>query len=175
MAKTSTKKLKDIVFPSAFKICMKPSFNTTELSRVGYEYSYNYFNGRSGFDYTGTGNHGWAGHTRDGGVFSNVTDVQNRIFQDYHSVINTTMYFTSNNPSGVLPSSSYQLLKPNYPNNCVTLDMSKHLSPGEMVYTLYMGFNSDGFATDIDVIIEDQLTLTDRTRKQAKKKSADRL
>ena len=34
---------------------------------------------------------------------------------------------------------------------------------------LIMAFNSDGFATDIDVIIEDQLTLTDRTRKKAKR------
>ena len=37
VAKTVTKKLKDIDFPSAFKVCMKPSFNMTELSRVGYE------------------------------------------------------------------------------------------------------------------------------------------
>ena len=34
---------------------------------------------------------------------------------------------------------------------------------------LILGFNSDGFATDIDVIIEDRLTLTDRTREQAKR------
>ena len=74
---------------------MKPSFNVTELSSVGYDYGAYYFTGKSKFDCTGKGNYGWAGHTIDGGVFSNVSDVQERIFQDYHSVINTTIFTTN--------------------------------------------------------------------------------
>ena len=164
VAKTVTKELKDVDFPAAFKVCMKPSFNVPELLKVGYDSGYSYFKGQSKFDCTGTGNHGWAGHTKDGDVFSNVSDVQNRVFQDYHSVINTTLLLKTNGDLD-LPSSSYQLLKPNFPNNCLTLDISKHLPPGDMVNTLVMAFNSNQFATDIDVIIEDQLTLTNRSRK----------
>ena len=164
VTRTVTKELKDVDFPAAFKVCMKPSFNVPELLKVGYDSGYNYFKGQSRFDCNGTGNHGWAGHTKDGEVFSNVSDVQNRIFQDYHSVINTTLVLKANGDLN-LPSSSYQLLKPNFPNNCLTLDISKHLPPGDMVNTLVMAFNSNQFATDIDVIIEDQLTLTDRTIK----------
>ena len=164
VAKTVTKELKDVDFPATFKVCMKPSFNVPELLKVGYDSGYSYFKGQSRFDYTGTGNHGWAGHTEDGDVFSNVSDVQNRVFQDYHSVINTTLVFKTNGDLD-LPSSSYQLLKPNFPNNCLTLDISKHLPPGDMITKLIMAFNSNQFATDIDVIIKDQLTLTDRSRK----------
>ena len=49
--------------------------------------------------------------------------------------------------------------------------MTKYLKPREMLFTLGITFRSNKFATDIDVIIEDQLTLLDRslmysTRKQ---------
>ena len=72
------------------------------------------------------GMHGWAGHTEDGGAFSNVTDVQNRIFQDYHSVIVSTYINTNKVLMRTIPSSSYKLRKPNYPNNCLTLDINKY-------------------------------------------------
>ena len=92
VAKTVRTDLKNVDFPVAFKICMKPSFNSVELEKVGYELPYFYFSGRSKYDknlltWGSMGIHGWAGHTEEGGVFSNVTDVQNRIFNDYHSAI----------------------------------------------------------------------------------------
>ena len=173
VAETLTTDLENIDFPAAFKVCIKPSFNDTELSRVGYYSPYYYFTGKSKFEMniTGQGNYGWAGHREDGGVFSNASDVQNRIFQDYHSVIRGIVYTTSRVHFGSIPISSLQLRKPNYPNNCLILDVTKHLKPKERLKSLGITFRSDKFATDVDVIIEDQLTLIDRslmysTRKQ---------
>ena len=124
MAKTVTKKLEDINFPVAFKVCMKPSFNDQELARVGSDYSYNYFIGRSKFEtnLTDMRNYGWAG-----GVFTNVSDVQSRIFQDYHSIINLTEFWTIRGGLQYISSNSYQLRKSNYPNNCITLDITREV------------------------------------------------
>ena len=172
MAKTVTKKLEDIDFPVAFKICMKPSFNDDELARVGYDYSYNYFLGRSKFEANTTDmrNYGWAGHTQDGGVFTNVSDVQSRIFKDYHSVIKLTTFYTIEGGLDLIPISRYQLRKPNYPNNCLTLDITKHIPPKDRLILLTISFESDLFATAIDVIIEDRLTLVDRIRQHGTRK-----
>ena len=161
VAKTSTKNLGDIDFPAAFKVCIKPSFNDTEISVVGYNSSADYFLGKSKYDAI---YYGWAGHTKGGGVFSTVTDVQDRIFQDYHSVIKYTGFVSDRREWGVISKNSYQLTKPNYLNNCLTLEILKHFSLGERLDILMIGFESKSFATDIDIIIEDQLTLVDRTR-----------
>ena len=169
VAKTVTKKLKDIDFPAAFKVCMKPSFNVDELATVGYDYSYNYFIGSSKFE-TGLGNYGWAGHTQDGGVFSNVSDVQSRIFQDYHSVINSTGLYTIRGGYEFIPTSSYQLREPNYPNNCLTLEIPKHIPQKERLFFLTIAFEPALFATAVDVIIEDRLTLVGRTRQYGTRK-----
>ena len=172
MAKTVTKKLEDIDFPVAFKICMKPSFNDDELTRVGYEYSYNYFLGKSKFETNTTDmrNYGWAGHTKDGEVFTNVSDVQSRIFKDYHSVIISTRFWTLKGGFEFLPTRSYQSRKPNYPNNCLTLDIKKHVPPKDRLFFLSISFDSDLFATAVNVIIEDRLTLVDRIRQHGTRK-----
>ena len=172
VAKTTTKTLGDIDFPAAFKVCMKPGFKGTELVNVGYASIFHYFSGRSRYEknFTGMGYHGWAGHTEDGEVFSNVSDVQDRIFQDYQSVIKYTALFTNKVSWGSIPSSSYKLRIPNYPNNCLTLDVNEHLKPGEILYGVSITFASNLFATDVDVIIEDRLTYVDRIRQYTTRK-----
>jgi hypothetical protein len=165
VAKTVRTNLSMVDFPVVFKVCMKPSFNDDELKKVGYEFAYSYFSGKSRYEenITGIGLHGWAGHTENGGVFSNVADVQNRIFHDYHAVIDSTLIITKNHTVKTLSTSSYQLRKPNYPNNCLTLDITNDIPPGEEIAILSLKFNSGLFATDIDVVIEDKLTVVDRT------------
>ena len=46
VAKTVRADLNNIDFPVAFKVCMKPSFNTAEVEKVGYTYTYSFFAGR---------------------------------------------------------------------------------------------------------------------------------
>ena len=171
VAKTRTTHLGKIDFPAAFKVCIKPSFNATQIWLVGYNSTYSYFTGRSKFarGTTGVGKYGWAGHTQDGGVFSNVTDVQNRIFLDYHSVIKGIVVVTNKVLWGYLPITSLKLHTPNYPSNCLTLDIIKHLTPGEILERLIVTFDPTKFATDVDVVIEDRLTMVDRTLLSSRK------
>ena len=62
-----------------------------------------------------------------------------------------------------ITSSSYKLLKPNYPNNCLTLDISTFLKSGDYVRSLNIIFDqSASFATKIDLNIEDRLQTMSR-------------
>ena len=70
---TEKKDLKDLEFPIVFKICIIPGFDFRELENVGYGGpvpAYNYFVGKS--RYNGSV-YGWAGHTSDGRVVSNIS------------------------------------------------------------------------------------------------------
>ena len=165
VTKTVKTNLENVDFPVAFKVCMKPSFSDEQMKKVGYEDPYSYFAGRSKYEYRldGMGRHGWAGHTAEGGVFSNASDVQKRIFMDYHSTIDGTILETNHVFLNNISTSNYQLQKPNYPNNCLTLDIGKYLTSGERVKIVSIRFDASQFATDIDVIIEDRLILLDRT------------
>ena len=165
VAKTVRTNLENVDFPVAFKVCMKPSFSDEELKTVGYENPYSYFAGISKYEnrLDGTGIHGWAGHTAEGGVFSNASDVQKRIFMDYHSAINGTIIETNKVFLNNISTSNYQLQKPNYPNNCLTLDIGKYITSGGRIKFVSIRFDASRFATDIDVIIEDRLILLDRT------------
>ena len=62
--------LVDVEFPVLFKLCVKPAFNQTELEAAGYENSWGYFKGESMFNSSIIG---WAGHTRDGQIVSDVS------------------------------------------------------------------------------------------------------
>ena len=57
-------------FPVVFKICIKPGFDKEALKETGYENVFSYFWGISQYNKSLLG---WAGHTAEGGVFSNVT------------------------------------------------------------------------------------------------------
>ena len=93
---TEKTQLDKIDFPAVFKVCMTPGFNETELRQVGYSNTWGYFHGQSKYKKQ---IFGWSGHTKDGQPFSNASDVQNRIFHNYHSVINSTLVGMIHNDS----------------------------------------------------------------------------
>ena len=72
LIRTQIKDFDKIDFPLTFKICIAPGFNTTELKALGYWNSFAYFQGRSRFNASTIG---WAGHTADGQVASNVSGI----------------------------------------------------------------------------------------------------
>ena len=59
-----------IDFPLIFKVCIQPGFDDEELKNMGYANNAAYFNGQSRFN---ASIFGWAGHTPDGKVVSNVS------------------------------------------------------------------------------------------------------
>ena len=158
--KTTRKGLGEIDFPVVFKICMNPSFNDTELHSVGYDNMYFYFMGKSRFN---SSNYGWSGHTEDGGVVSNASDIQDRIFLNYTSAIHLTQLYVGGNWT-FIPTSSYKLLKPNYPNNCLTLDISMFLKVGDQLDSqLVIIFDRSAmFVAKLEVNIDDRLQTMSR-------------
>ena len=60
----------DIEFPLVFKVCIKPGYNETELRNLGYRNSLAYLAGMSMFNKS---TFGWAGHSGEGGIVSNVS------------------------------------------------------------------------------------------------------
>ena len=60
------RKLREISFPIIFKICIKPGLDEAELNKSGYDGITNYFRGRSKYNSSLIG---WAGHTKEGGIF----------------------------------------------------------------------------------------------------------
>ena len=159
VSKLTRKGLGDIDFPVVFRICMNPSFNDTELESVGYENVYYYFLGKSRFN---SSIYGWSGHTEEGGVFSNASDIQERIFLNYSSAISWSHLY-SGDQYPAIPASSYKLLKPSYPNNCITLDISTILKLGENIEGLDIGFDPNNtIFTKVEVYIEDRLQTMSR-------------
>ena len=69
---TATQKVDfaDIEFPLVFKVCIKPGYNETELRKLGYRNSLAYLAGMSMFNKS---TFGWAGHSGEGGIVSNVS------------------------------------------------------------------------------------------------------
>ena len=59
-----------IEFPLIFKICIKPGFNDTELRKLGYLNGFTYLMGVSRYNHS---HFGWAGHTPEGDIVSNVS------------------------------------------------------------------------------------------------------
>ena len=157
--KTTRSRLGDNDFPVVFKICMNPSFNDTELESVGYDNIYFYFMGKSRFNGS---NYGWSGHTQDGRVVNNASDIQDRIFLDYSLAILWAQLYSEERGINI-PASSFKLLKPNYPNNCLTLDISTIPRPGENVLGLSIGFDPNStIFTKIEVHVEDRLQTMSR-------------
>ena len=164
VAKTEKIKLEDISFPVALKICFQPGLKLDEIEKVGYEDAWWYFAGQSKHDST---KFGWAGHTKNGTVLSNVSDIQKRIFQDYHSMIvsSNAYVYTINQTIDYgrsVPKQDFQLRRPNYPDNCLTLDLAKFVKQGEKFFKLSIVFNRSGFANSIDIYIEDRLMIVNR-------------
>ena len=83
ISSTEQKRLSEISFPVVFRICIKPAFNQEALQEAGYLSSWHYFAGLYvvffSFLFTTSGcskysgkTLGWAGHSKDGDVFSSV-------------------------------------------------------------------------------------------------------
>ena len=155
--------LDKIDFPAILKVCMKPSLNKTEVRKVGYKRTFDYFSGQSKYDKQ---IFGWSGHTEDGQPYSNASDVQKRLFQDYFSAINTTWIALVHNDSFEvisIPTSSYKFPQPNYPNNCLILDVANIPEvKGKTVDYIWLSFNRNTFATEVDINIEDRCKTTKR-------------
>ena len=95
ISSTELKKLGEIPFPAIFRICLKPAYNETFLQQAGYETAWSLFTGKKKiarkiktekrkktqikwYFFTGCNKFsnstlGWAGHTEEGKVFSNVS------------------------------------------------------------------------------------------------------
>ena len=67
---TEKKDISEIDFPVVFKICFRPGLDEIKLFKLGYAAIFYYFVGRSRFNSSLVG---WAGHTKDGGIYSNVS------------------------------------------------------------------------------------------------------
>ena len=165
IATTDTTQLDKIAFPAVFYICISPSYNETELRKVGYSSTFDYFTGQSKYN-----KHlfGWSGHTKEGQPFSNTSDVQKRIFLDLHSVINHTwLGIVDRNrdqyEEHFIPTSSYKVSQPSYPNNCFTLDITKiQKLKGKIVDMVAFSFNLNIFASGVDIRVVDQQKQTKR-------------
>ena len=158
--RTETRLLSKMEFPAMFKVCVKPSFNEEEIKKVGYDSVYHYFNGKSKYN---SSIHGWAGHTEDGKVFSNVSDVQDRIFQKYASAIKEIRVGTYGGRNTEVPVTYIRLRQLNYPDNCLTMDLK--VVPqlkGSHIETVSLKFNTRSFATDVKIDIEDRLSQVNR-------------
>ena len=169
VSKTDMTTMDKMNFPAVFKVCMQPSFDSSELKEVGYLDARAYFAGQSMYS---SSTYGWAGHTREGTPFSNASDVQQRIFLDYHSVINSSQAFIRERKNTrkllvhPIPASSFKLRRPNYPNNCLVLDitaMPELQRPGESIMAMSFAFNPNKFATEIEIKVEDRHNLLGRS------------
>ena len=73
--------LEKIEFPLIFKICIKPGFNDAKLRKLGYLNGFTYLEGMSRYNES---HFGWAGHTQEGNIVSNVSGnpapIPNRLF-----------------------------------------------------------------------------------------------
>ena len=70
VTRTERVELAKIDFPLVFKICILPGFDDEELKKMGYANNMAYLEGRSIYN---SSIFGWAGHTPDGKIVSNVS------------------------------------------------------------------------------------------------------
>ena len=84
---TTNTHLRDREFPVIIKICIKPGLDLVELSKVGYDGIYDYFDGISKYsNYDGKHNVsiGWAGHSKNG---SKIGKVEGKTLNNVNVVI----------------------------------------------------------------------------------------
>ena len=116
-----------IEFPLIFKICIKPGFDDAELRNLGYLNSFTYLGGQSKFNKS---HFGWAGHTPDGDIVSNVSGDFILLLKCFNTIIQDVMTRATTNPWKYLNrielngknGTLEQMEFPNYPDNCWTLD-----------------------------------------------------
>ena len=104
-----------------------------------------------------------------------MVEIQERVFQDYQSVLAsvTVLYVLDQRGEEVkwfpVPSGGIRLLRPNYPNNCLTLDISEFEElKGKLIYTIMFHFGRSTFATEVDIFLEDREVALSRNYKFTK-------
>ena len=102
-------------------------------------------------------------------------EIQERVFQDYQSVLAsvTVLYVLDQRGEEVkwfpVPSGGIRLIRPNYPNNCLTLDLSEFEElKGKLIYTIMFQFGRSTFATEVDILLEDREVALSRNYKFTK-------
>ena len=104
-----------------------------------------------------------------------MVEIQERVFQDYQSVLAsvTVLYVLDQRGEEVkwfpVPSGGIRLIRPNYPNNCLTLDLSEFEElKGKLIYTIMFHFGRSTFATEVDIFLEDREVALSRNYKFTK-------
>jgi hypothetical protein len=117
------KELKNMDFPLTFKICITPGFNDSALQEAGYKNANTFFNGQSMYNHS---SHGWAGHTRAGGVQGGVEEVINRVRGHTVGQVIRKLGLKTNSGEWInMTISNIHLAMLNYPDNCYTLNLAK--------------------------------------------------
>ena len=107
-------------FPVVFKVCIKPGYQLSAVQEAGYEEVAYYFIGRSKYNKRHIS---WAGHTSQGEVISNVSDILARVTTRNHASLKAVKVWTKTEKFVSLPSSLLQLRRTNYPDNCIRVDL----------------------------------------------------
>lgn len=162
---TVKRNLTDLEFPMVVKICINPSYNDTELYDVGYTYTWDYFAGISRYNSSLIG---WAGHTSDGKVFSNASDIQNRIITEAQEYLSKIFISTMDQSAFYVDPRNLSIYhRLTYPQNCQILDIS------EVIRGKHVNFFALYFAPkdkyNVEVYLEDKESIFDRTTPDSKK------
>ena len=114
--------------PVLFKICVNPAFDVGLLKEEGYNNMLDYFLGKI-WD-GNTTRYGWGGkYSKTAKELYNRVKAHNNV-SDIIQELN--VYFNMNYTAVRLDKSSVlQVRRPNYPNNCFTLDLMKHDQLGQ--------------------------------------------
>ena len=122
------KDLDEIEFPVLFYVCITPAFHIEKIIEAGYSNLWYYFMGESRF---GNTTYGWAGHTRNGSVFSTPESILQDAVVDIKDVLRYiklkfrgregVKFYTTTSQKYI----TARLKRPNYPINCYELDINK--------------------------------------------------
>ena len=132
---------------------------------------------------------GWAGHTKQGDIFSNVsgqnlnllcyscssilcTDVLARAVSDAHTLLKSVIVLGTQ-IEGRFEQDVTSFAKSNrlsYPHNCLTLDLNGALTPEQCQHADMITFNFDpDKESSVEVAIEDRLSALERDNPEAKR------
>ena len=121
------KDLVEIEFPVLFYVCVTPAFHMEKILEAGYSNLWFYFMGKSRFGNT----YGWAGHKRNGSVFSTPESLLQAAVVDIKDILRDirlkfrgregSKFFTKTRKNYVTAT----LRRPNYPGNCYNVDINK--------------------------------------------------
>ena len=140
--RVETRVLRGEDFPLIFKICVQPAFNKSALEETGYSYGkhFRYFQGKSMFNKSVFG---WAGHTKDSGIYGTVEEVFRKVtsYSPEDVIKRITLYFESGARIGLNHSYVY-LERANYPLNCWNFNLKNFPEvKNDLIQSIYFWFN----------------------------------